>query len=145
MLLDVLFTSSDVQTFAKIIASDCDHRRKSEVNAALVLLLDFLLDENAAEAAKIKNTIEDLMLSNTQNEGNEVLMEAKLREVFFFSSSSSSIFMKKENKETTTVPTKSCSTPIPKTKTRKRKQTPGGGAKSRRAEKRAAKNRAGNE
>ena len=145
VLLDVLFTSSDVQTFAKIIASDCDHRRKSEVNAALVLLLDFLLDENAAEAAKIKNSIEDLMLSNTQNEGNEVLMEAKLREVFFFSSSSSSIFMKKENKETTTVPTKSCSTPIPKTKTRKRKQTPGGGAKSRRAEKRAAKNRAGNE
>ena len=145
VLLDVLFTSSDVQTFAKIIASDCDHRRKSEVNAALVLLLDFLLDENAAEAAKIKNTIEDLMLSNTQNEGNEVLMEAKLREVFFFSSSSSSIFMKKENKETTTVPTKPCSTPIPKTKTRKRKQMPGGGAKSRRAEKRAAKNRAGNE
>ena len=145
VLLDVLFTSSDVQTFAKIIASDCDHRRKSEVNAALVLLLDFLLDENAAEAAKIKNSIEDLMLSNTQNEGNEVLMEAKLREVFFFSSSSSSIFMKKENKETTTVPTKPCSTPIPKTKTRKRKQTPGGGAKSRRAEKRAAKNRAGNE
>jgi hypothetical protein len=131
-----------VRTFAKTIASDYDRRRRREVNAALALLLDFLLDENAPEAKNIKNTIEDLMLSNTQNEGNEVLIEAKLREVFFFSSSlSSSVFVKKREKieagkET---PTPSASTPKPKT--RKRKQTPGSGAKNRRAEKRAAKNK----
>jgi hypothetical protein len=142
VLQDALFTSSDVRTFAKTIASDYDRRRRREVNAALALLLDFLLDENAPEAKNIKNTIEDLMLSNTQNEGNEVLIEAKLREVFFFSSSlSSSVFVKKREKieagkET---PTPSASTPKPKT--RKRKQTPGSGAKNRRAEKRAAKNK----
>jgi hypothetical protein len=139
ILQDALFTSlNDVQWFAKIIASDCDRRRKREVNAALALLLDFLLDEKAAEAKKVRNTIEELMCSKAQNDGNEVLLEAKLREVFFFSSSlSSSVFVRKceKKKEASEIET------TPASKPRKRKQAPGSGAKSRRAEKRAAKNR----
>ena len=142
ILQDALFTSlNDVQWFAKIIASDCDRRRKREVNAALALLLDFLLDEKAAEAKKVRNTIEELMCSKAQNDGNEVLLEAKLREVFFFSSSlSSSVFVRKceKKKEASEIETTPAS---PASKPRKRKQAPGSGAKSRRAEKRAAKNR----
>ena len=140
ILLSALFknkSDDNLQTFAKIVASDCDCNRRTEVISALLVLFDFHEDKS-----KRGDEIEKLKSSESPC---AAYLEALLREIFFSNPKHYVVLKVGElvttSKNITTAATAATTTPIkpPTTQKKKRRKsrTPGTGAAAKRAEKRA--------